>query len=69
MPTQPELQRIEYLLAKAKREGVTKEEEQELRALIKKQNPEAKTDDIGSLIAAAAIIVGFIALLGILTKK
>lgn len=63
---QEQYQRMQYLLGKANREGLETREQEELRNLVNQENPSTKGADWGSILAAAAIIIGAAILIGIL---
>ena len=49
---------MEYLLGKAKVQGLTPPEESELRMYISKERPSAKNSSLEDLIAVGLILVG-----------
>lgn len=67
--TPEEYERMQYLLGKANRVGLEPNEQEELRRLVQKENPAAKNEDFKSILAAAALIVGIIALISAFSKK
>lgn len=64
-----QFQRMQYLLGKSKRVGLTPEEQEELKRLVKQENPSAAGETIGAILAAAAIIIGIVTLIDAFTKK
>lgn len=67
--TPDQLQRMQFLLGKANRIGLTSEEEQELRKLVNQENPSTAGETIGVILAAAALIIGIVVIIGALSKK
>ena len=67
--TPDQLQRMQFLLGKANRIGLTSEEEQELRKLVNQENSSTAGETIGVILAAAALIIGIVVIIGALSKK
>jgi hypothetical protein len=61
--------RMEYLLGKAKVEGLIPNEESELRNLVVQENPSANNKALGDLITLGLIIVGIYLLAKAFEKK
>lgn len=56
--TKTEFNKMEYLLGKAKVQGLTPSEERELRMYVSKERPSAKNSSLEDLIALGLILVG-----------
>lgn len=69
MLNQSEAEELRRLLSKAKYQGLTPHEELRLRWLVGKQSPGSQNASLADLIAIGLMLLGLLALLGILTKR